>query len=80
MTKETIEEIKSDYTPYQQALYTKIENQGDIDDNFDELVHRLNILGSLELSDISSDLGHSIYLLVYDIEQMIRAVQLRTKL
>ncbi len=74
----TDEHIKKDFTPYQIAKYEKmINDNSSIDDGFSDLCVKLKLLGSLGLDDISEDLSYSIYLYIEDLEDTIKALQIR---
>ena len=74
----TDEHIKKDFTPYQVAKYDKmIADNTSIDDGFNDLCVKMKLLSSLGLDDISEDLSYSIYLYIEDLEDTVKALQIR---
>jgi len=68
----------SKYTEYQLAKYKKMINDNtSLEDSFNELLVKFKLLKSLGLDDIGEDLSYSIYLYIDDLEDTLKALELR---
>jgi len=74
----TEKKIKKDFTPYQIAKYEDmLACNYSIGDGFNDLCTKFKLLKSLALDDLSEDLIYGIYLYIEDLENSLRALELR---